>query len=259
MLETEDVNTGVELLTSTVQGIMKKCIPHRKSKKCRFPCWFSHDLRHYLKKKQKYHKLYVKSESEYWYQRYSLCRKIVKKLIARDEADYHRLLEQNFKKEPSSFWDFVRKQRNDKVSAAVIKTRDGICFKHQDVCQAFADHFSSCFVRHDNTTAVITLEDSADCLAYDIVTEHEVLSAIQKLKPKLSTGIDEIPSFIIKGCADIFGPVLAHLFNLSLRTGVFPRHWKLSVVVPVFKSGDACDVNNFRPVSLICSFAKFLK
>lgn len=256
LLETEDVNTGVELLTSTVQGIMKKCIPHRKSKKCRFPCWFSHDLRHYLKKKQKYHKLYVKSESEYWYQRYSLCRKIVKKLIARDEADYHRLLEQNFKKEPSSFWDFVRKQRNDKVSAAVIKTRDGICFKHQDVCQAFADHFSSCFVRHDNTTAVITLEDSADCLAYDIVTEHEVLSAIQKLKPKLSTGIDEIPSFIIKGCADIFGPVLAHLFNLSLRTGVFPRHWKLSVVVPVFKSGDACDVNNFRPVSLICSFAK---
>ncbi|KAK8788218.1 hypothetical protein V5799_022006 [Amblyomma americanum] len=74
LLETEDVNTGVELLTSTVQ------------------------------------------ESEYWYQTYSLCRKIVKKLTARDEADYHRLLEQNFKKEPSSFWDFVRKQRNDKLS-----------------------------------------------------------------------------------------------------------------------------------------------
>lgn len=45
------------------------------------------------------------------------------------------------------------------------------------------------------------LDDSADCLVYESVDEHEVLSAIQKLKLKLSTEVDEIPSLIIKKCA----------------------------------------------------------
>ena len=82
------------------------------------------------------------------------------------------------------------------------------------------------------------------------------LTAIKELKPKLSTGIDGIPIFIIKGCCSIFAPVLMHIFNLSLTQGYFPELWKFSAVVPIFKSGDSTLVNNYRPVSLLCGFAK---
>jgi hypothetical protein len=60
-----------------------------------------------------------------------------------------------------------------------------------------------------------------------------VLSAISVRQNQSAQ--DEIPNFIIKGCADIFIPLLRHIFNLSLSTGKFPSLWKHATVVPVFK------------------------
>jgi hypothetical protein len=38
----------------------------------------------------------------------------------------------------------------------------------------------------------------------------------------MSVGVYDIPGFIIKGCTDIFVPVLKHIFNLSLSHQYFP-------------------------------------
>lgn len=75
------------------------------------------------------------------------------------------------------------------------------------------------------------------------------------MKPKISTGIEGIPTFIIKGCCAIFAPVLCHIFNLSLKQGLFPELWKFAVVVP----GDSCLASNYRPVSILCGFAKIFE
>uniref|UniRef100_A0A0K8R8K4 Lipocalin n=1 Tax=Ixodes ricinus TaxID=34613 RepID=A0A0K8R8K4_IXORI len=40
------------------------------------------------------------------------------------------------------------------------------------------------------------------------------------------------------------------------KKGYFPELWKFSVIAPIFKSGDSTLVNNYRPVSLLCGFAK---
>ncbi len=40
------------------------------------------------------------------------------------------------------------------------------------------------------------------------------------------------------------------LLEKSLESGVFPDKWKLSYVVPVFKSGDKHNITNYRPISL---------
>jgi hypothetical protein len=34
---------------------------------------------------------------------------------------------------------------------------------------------------------------------------------------------------------------------------------KIAKVVPVFKSGSQTDINNYRPISLLCSFSKILE
>ena len=56
----------------------------------------------------------------------------------------------------------------------------------------------------------------------------------------------------------IIGP-LHHLINLSLETGFVPREFKIAKVVPVFKSGDKHDYNNYRPISLLSSFSKLME
>jgi hypothetical protein len=34
---------------------------------------------------------------------------------------------------------------------------------------------------------------------------------------------------------------------------------KIAKVVPVFKSGNVNDINNYRPISLLCTFSKILE
>ena len=55
---------------------------------------------------------------------------------------------------------------------------------------------------------------------------------------------------MLKGTAYTVSPILSDIFNLSLSTGRIHDAWKLSRVVPVFKSGDPHTASNYRPISL---------
>ncbi len=52
---------------------------------------------------------------------------------------------------------------------------------------------------------------------------------------------------------------LAHIFSLSLKTGVFPEKLKVSRVVPIFKTGDKKICNNYRPISLVSTISKIIE
>jgi hypothetical protein len=55
----------------------------------------------------------------------------------------------------------------------------------------------------------------------------------------------------IKGCSDIFVPVLKHIFNLSLSRQYFPTLWGQAAIVPVFKKGNSASLCNYRPISIL--------
>jgi len=52
---------------------------------------------------------------------------------------------------------------------------------------------------------------------------------------------------------------LAHIYNLSLNSGVFPDIWKTAKVKPLYKKGDKYDMKNYRPISIINIFTKLLE
>ena len=61
---------------------------------------------------------------------------------------------------------------------------------------------------------------------------------------------------IIRERADLISVYLRDLFNKSLLSGVFPDDWKCARVTPLFKQGEASDLNNYRPISVISVIAK---
>ena len=71
-----------------------------------------------------------------------------------------------------------------------------------------------------------------------------------------STGLENLPSRMLKITAGILAPSLAFLFNQSISSGIVPTEWKLGRVTPVFKKGKRQDVNNYRPISIIPAVAK---
>jgi hypothetical protein len=86
-----------------------------------------------------------------------------------------------------------------------------------------------------------------------------VVSLAKILKDELTAGYDDIHKSLVKQCIQLIIGPLTHIYNLSLRSGVFPDEWKLAKVKPLYKKGDRYDIQNYRPVSIISVFAKLLE
>ena len=64
---------------------------------------------------------------------------------------------------------------------------------------------------------------------------------------------------IIKQSIQIISGPLAHIMNLSIARGVVPDQMKIARVLPLFKADDQSLFTNYRPVSVLPSFSKFLE
>ena len=89
--------------------------------------------------------------------------------------------------------------------------------------------------------------------------ENEVLKTCLGIKSKSSTGHDEISNKLLKNIILNIAKPLSHIFNQSLYLGLFPDSFKIAKVIPVFKTGDKKDTNNYRPISLLPAFSKILE
>jgi hypothetical protein len=67
------------------------------------------------------------------------------------------------------------------------------------------------------------------------VTATEIKSIIRSLKPKNSSGYDEITTKILKTCSPTINLPLSFICNHSLHTGIFPDRLKIAVVKPLHK------------------------
>ena len=90
------------------------------------------------------------------------------------------------------------------------------------------------------------------------ITAAEIKSIICSLKPKNSSGYDEITSKILKTGACIVSLPLSFIYNYSLYTGTFPDSLKIAVVRPMYKKGDKY-ISNYRTVSLLPVISKVLQ
>ena len=98
--------------------------------------------------------------------------------------------------------------------------------------------------------------DSMVLLDTDFV---EMESIILNLKSDSATGIDNIPTLVIKSAKGSLISPLTHMCNLCLTTGVFPNILKRALVHPIYKSGDRDIVGNYRPISVLTVISKILE
>ena len=60
-------------------------------------------------------------------------------------------------------------------------------------------------------------------------------------------------------CSDVIAPALTYIFNLSIKSGKFPSIFKTARVCPIFKSGDACNPDNYRPIAVLPCLSKIIE
>ena len=135
-----------------------------------------------------------------------------------------------------------------------------------DIANGFNDFFSqigpnlaSEIPDSDVTYDSYLSESNPVSFNFSKISEIDILKTCNKLKPKLSSGVDFISNKLLKQIAPIIITPLHYLINLSLETGYIPGELKIAKIVPIYKDGDSHCFTNYRPISLLSSFAKLVE
>ena len=90
-------------------------------------------------------------------------------------------------------------------------------------------------------------------------TEFEISEICASFRAGTSAGFDQVTIDVVKQTIDLIIDPLTHIMNLSLSSGIVPEQMKVAHVIPLFKSGILTLFTNYRPVSVLPAFSKFLE
>ena len=199
---------------------------------------------------------------------YKQLRNLCTKLVKRDQKDtVKRQLEKDFN--PRKVWRLANGIINPPKSLDVKISKDGQELETGEIAEEFNTFFLEKVqkIRKGITkSSGCPLEGVKKRTAnkkhyFSLVTvgEEKVLSMIRSLKNSAATGVDEIPTHLLKLGARIIAVPLTWIVNSSIATGKFPTLWKQARVVPLHKKNDVNEISNYRPVSNLCTSSKVLE
>jgi hypothetical protein len=121
--------------------------------------------------------------------------------------------------------------------------------------QHISKFFESMFVEKTTNPSHLPIfsTKTIDFIHFDELT---VLKALQSVKPLNNETPDHIPSIFIKNCSFSLAKPLAYIFNFAMMTKTLPKIWKHSIVTPIPKKPNVNQIENFRPISLLCPISK---
>ena len=260
LLNVSSVDAAVDMLNDAVTHAINVAIPTGTISKHKYPVWFSGRLKAYIRKKNYFYRRYKKLKTDCLYENFSYYRKLVKSTIKSDRSRWLKSIDENLKSNPRQFWKYVSQYRARNSDLTHLDV-DGVLLQNpSEMVAAFSKHFQSIYDGSTSYSGTLnSVNYSTGVLPTARISASDVQNAIKRLRPTKSVGLDGIPSFIIKGCSEIFVPVLKFIFNLSLSQNVFPKLWKQAAIVPVFKKGKASSVGNYRPVAILNNFSKIFE
>ena len=85
---------------------------------------------------------------------------------------------------------------------------------------------------------------------FQSITEVDLLIEINKISIYKSSGIMNVPSYLLKLCLQKLVPYLLVIMNKSLFNGYFPKLWRKAIVVPIPKIANPSEIGDLRPIAL---------
>ena len=115
--------------------------------------------------------------------------------------------------------------------------------------------------QHPSITAINYHMDKIEKLDFSVkqITKPIAVKEIKNLNPKKTSQSNDIPTKLIKEYSDIFTAIIVEDFSKCMHNGTFPKSFKISELVPVYKKDEAYDTNNYRPISTLSNLSKIMK
>ena len=159
--------------------------------------------------------------------------------------------------------DTLNRHKTKNIFPETFKLSNGqIISDPREIATAFNDYFISIgemdeVAQQPNCHFTNYLSNKPKCnLQFHPIDQTDVAQIIDNLKPKTSTGIDNISSKLLKQTKSSITAPLTIIVNQMMATGIFPDALKISKVIPLYKKGDEANLSNYRPITLLPSISK---
>ena len=208
---------------------------------------------------------------------YRTYRNLYNKLIKAAKKNYYTKKLQDVKNDVKKTWellnDIISKHKKSVSYPEELKIQQPNSFvvnltEPKQIAEFFNNFFSTVGLRTASTFETTDSVNPLNSMTFPEIQEsffmaptdpQEVLKVALSIKSKSSTGHDGLSNKVVKEIIPFILTPLTHIFNLSLETGIVPHIYKTAKVIPIYKSGNKSDPNNYRPISLLPAFSKILE
>lgn len=197
------------------------------------------------------------------YNRYrNFCNALLRKL----KRAYEKSQLLKAKNNPKATWKVIKNITNNyhvrQSSSALLKLKPDPIASINNVNNFFVNigkNLATKFSPHSLGTASIPSPSPLNSLVIPLVDEEQVICIIQSLRSECAVGWDYIPAKILRQSSRSLAPIITHICNCAINSGIFPKAFKRAVVHPIYKAGVRDDVSNYRPISVLSALSKILE
>jgi hypothetical protein len=230
--------------------------------------WLTDGIKKSIRIKNKLYMKQLRSADIRLKDHYKVYKRNLNKIMQHAEKSYyHDLLKKN-QQNSKKLWSILKDIINKKTSRST-PNKFFIDDKIETDKKIIANRFNSFFTNIGKDLAERITHSDANPLSYipqsicqsivfnDVETD-EVDKIIKSLKCA-SAGQDGIHAKVVKATYSQYLKPLTHICNLCISQGFFPNEMKMAKVIPLYKSGDAMKISNYRPISVLPLFSKIIE
>lgn len=264
LLEIENADDAYNRFINKIAEIYKKHFPLKTftlGRNIRKP-WITPALRSKINYKNSLYHSFVKTKDPNLLKKYKTYRNKLNKEIRTSRSRYLYSEFESCLYKSDQLWKklntFIRPRKS---TPGIWKlSLDGREVSGNALANSFNDHFleySDCGVLNEFIDFMPA--HNQRCAFLSPVTGSEVMSVFSSLKNSPSCDAEFMQIRPIKYVLDILCPYITYIFNICLSSALFPKRMQIAKVTVLFKKGDANDMGNYRPISVLPIFSKGLE
>lgn len=253
-----DITTMTDIFYSKLYEAFEIFVPKTSKRNLNHPPWFNSSLVNLRNRKNKAHKKAKMKDDANLQEIFKQLRREFKHSQNVAYKKYVLNLEENLLTNPKEFWSYVNIKRKCTGYPSSMNLNDSSATNPADICQLFAEFFQSVYKSHDKLNTLPPMKlISNNTIHIPTISVDDVYNGIAEMNH--GSGNDNVSTTILKNLASCLSYPLTILFNVSLKTGVFPEIWKKSMIIPIYKTGKRCDVKNYRGISKLSPIPKLFE
>ena len=258
-----DIDMCWELMHSKIMAVTDTLCPLKEFKFSKDkPIWLTHDLINLMKNRDESLKQYAKTKTEEDKIKMRKARNSTNIAVKAARADYIKEQLETQRNDPKKFWknisEVIPNKKSNNQNYTNIHDENRNIIPQNLLASHINCFFSDIGIKLDRTIPDVPEAQHNDeayinirpIERFECIREEDLLKEINKIPIYKSSGLKNLPSYILKLCFKALSKQLLIIINKSLYNGYFPKAWRKAIVVPIPKISIPEEIGDLRPIAL---------